>query len=86
MLVADLPHDGFMGGGSAEEYCVVTVWLPTDPIGQTYVMAKRGTLTTRYVAEKFGKHGTVSDETIQHVADAIRGALGRPPLSGEDGP
>ncbi len=84
VLVADLPHDGFMGGGSAEEYCVVTVWLPTDPIGQTYVMAKNGTLTTRYVAEKFGRHGSVPAEIIRHVAEAIRGALGRPGLSSDD--
>ena len=78
VLVAELPHDGFMGGGTAENYAVVTVWVPGDTCGRTYVMAKSGTLTTRYVAEKFGQG--VSEPIIDQVANAIREALGRPDL------
>ena len=54
VLISELPHHGFMGGGSPNDYVVVTVWRPHDRgIGRTYVMAKHGTLTDRYVAEKF---------------------------------
>ena len=83
VLIGDLPHHGFMGGGSPEDYAVVTVWFPggwPDGVGRTYVMAKRGTLTTGYVAEKFCSGIHPDDRIIGHVADAIRGALGRPGL------
>ena len=78
VLISELPHDGFMGGGSTENYAVVTVWVPGDTCGRTYVMAKSGTLTTGYVAEKFGQG--VSKPVIDQVANAIREALGRPDL------
>lgn len=78
VLISELPHDGFMGGGTPENYAVVTVWVPGDTCGRTYVMAKHGTLTTRYVAEKFGRG--VPELVIGQVANAIREALGRPNL------
>ena len=83
VLISELPHDGFMGGGSPDDYVVVTVWRPHDGgVGRTYVMAKHGTLTDRDVQEKFGD-GITNDEIIHHIANAIRESLGRPPLSGE---
>ena len=84
VLISELPHDGFMGGGSPDEFVVVTVWRPDDRgIGRTYVMQKHGTLTDRYVQEKFGA-GLDNPTMIHHIADAIRHTLGRPPLDGEN--
>ena len=89
VLISELPHDGFMGGGSPDDYVVVTVWRPFDRgIGRTYVMAKHGTLTDRYVQEKFcdgldDRH-PIDREMIHNIADAIRHTLGRPPLHGEN--
>ena len=87
VLVGELPHDGFMGGGTAEDYVVVTVWVPFDPalpagVGRTYVLRRRGPLTDRYVDEKFGQG--ISPEIQGHLADAIRQALGRPPVGGQE--
>jgi len=84
VLISELPHHGFMGGGSPDDYVVVTVWRPHDRgIGHTYVMAKTGTLTDRYVQEKFGT-GVNDPVVVRHIADAIRSALGRPGLDGEN--
>ena len=83
VLISELPHDGFMGGGSPNDFVVVTVWRPFDRgIGRTYVMAKHGTLTDRYVKEKFCD-GLDDSTMIRHIADAIRGSLGRPDLGEE---
>lgn len=78
VLLSELPHVGFMGGGSPDDYVVVTAWIPGDTCGRTYVMAKHGILTTHYVAEKFGQD--VTEPIIEQVAEAIRQALGRPCL------
>ena len=84
VLISELPHDGFMGGGSPDDYVVVTVWRPFDRgIGRTYVMAKYGTLTDQYVQEKFGDD-LDNSEMIHNIADAIRHTLGRPPLDEEN--
>jgi len=87
VLVSELPYDGFMGGGDPDAYVVVTVWLPTEHVGRSYVMAKEGTLTTGYVAEKFGDGLDMSDAKdlamLKMVADAIRETLGRPSLDEE---
>ena len=87
VLVSELPYDGFMGGGDPDAYVVVTVWLPTEHVGRSYVMAKEGTLTTGYVAEKFGEGlDTTNAEDLamlKMVADAIRETLGRPSLDEE---
>ena len=72
VLVSDLPHDGFQGGGSNVDYAVVTVWVPGEKFGRTYVLARTGLLTERYVAEKYG---LLRD--ADHVTAAIRQALGR---------
>ena len=72
VLVSDLPHDGFQGGGSNVDYAVVTVWVPGETFGRTYVLARTGLLTERYVAEKYG---LLRDP--DHVTAAIRQALGR---------
>jgi len=87
VLVGALPHDGFMGGGVAEDYVVVTVWVPFDPalpegVGRTYVLSRRGPLTDHYVEEKFGQG--IGPEIVANVADAIRQALGRPPVGGQE--
>jgi len=87
VLVGELPHDGFMGGGTVEDYVVVTVWVPFDPalpagVGRTYVLRRRGPLTDRYVDEKFGQG--ISPEILGHLANAIRQALGRPPVGGQE--
>jgi len=87
VLVGELPHDGFMGGGKVEDYVVVTVWVPFDPalpdgVGRTYVLRRRGILTDRYVDEKFGQG--IDPEILANVADAIRQALGRPPVGGQE--
>ncbi len=87
ILISELPYDGFMGGGDPDAYVVVTVWLPTEKIGRSYVMAKQGVLTTGYVAEKFGQGLDTSNADdlamLKMVADAIRETLGRPPLDEE---
>ena len=87
ILISELPYSGFMGGGSPDAYVVVTVWLPNDHIGRSYVMAKEGTLTTGYVAEKFGEGlDTTNAEDLamlKMVADAIRETLDRPSLDEE---
>jgi len=84
VLISELPHQGFMGGGSPDDYVVVTVWRPHDRgIGRTYVMAKHGTLTDRYAQEKFCA-GLDNSEMIHNIADAIRHTLGRPPLDEEN--
>ena len=87
VLVSELPYEGFMGGGDPNAYVVVTVWLPMSQIGRTYVMAREGILTTRYVAEKFGAGFDTSNAEdlamLKMVADAIRDTLGRPPLDDE---
>ena len=74
-----------MGGGSPLAFVVVTLWRPFDNgIGRTYVMAKHGTLTDRYVAEKFcADLGDGDEEMIHNIADCIRQSLGRPNLSDE---
>ena len=46
-------------------------------------MQKHGTLTDRYVQEKFCD-GLDDTEMIHNIADAIRHTLGRPPLDGEN--
>ena len=87
ILVSELPYDGFMGGGDPDAYVVVTVWLPTEKVGRSYVMAKEGVLTTGYVVEKFGQGLDTSNADdlamLKMVADAIRETLGRPPLDEE---
>ena len=88
VLVGDLPHDGFMGGGKTEDYVVVTVWVPFDPalpdgVGRTYILRRRGPLTDRYVNEKFGQ-GIDNRDILANVANAIRQALGRPPVGGQE--
>jgi hypothetical protein len=84
VLISELPHHGFMGGGSPDDFVVVTVWRPFDRgIGRTYVMAKSGTLTDRYVQEKFGI-GVSDPVIVHHIANAIRSALGRPALEDEN--
>ncbi len=85
VLVSDLPHDHFEGGGSNATHAVVSVWIPGDPflpdgVARTYVMARTGYLTDRYVAEKFGT-GVPSSRMLGHIANAIRVALGRPDLT-----
>lgn len=83
VLISELPHDGFMGGGSPNDFVVVTLWRPYDNgIGRTYVMSKYGTLTDRYVAEKFCDDSD-NPNMVRNIADAIRGSLGRPPLNEE---
>jgi len=83
VLISELPHNGFMGGGSPDDYVVVTLWRPFDNgIGRTYVMSKHGILTDRYVAEKFCDD--LDDPAmIRNIADCIRGSLGRPPFDEE---
>ena len=87
ILVSELPYDGFMGGGDPDAYVGVTVWLPTEKVGRSYVMAKEGVLTTGYVVEKFGQGLDTSNADdlamLKMVADAIRETLGRPPLDEE---
>jgi len=84
VLISELPHDGFMGGGSPDDYVVVTVWRPFDKgIGRTYVMAKHGTLTDKYVQQKFCD-GLDDPDMIRNIADAIRHTLGRPGLHDEN--
>ncbi len=83
VLISELPHEGFMGGGHPLDFVVVTLWRPFDNgIGRTYVMSKHGILTDRYVAEKFCDD--LDDPAmIRNIADCIRGSLGRPPLDEE---
>ena len=80
VAVSPLPYSGFEGGGDVDDYALVSVWIPGDSflptgVARTYVMARTGYLTDRYVAEKFGT-GLVG-ERWRHVADAIRLALDR---------
>ena len=83
VLISELPHNGFMGGGSPDDYVVVTLWRPFDNgIGRTYIMSKHGVLTDRYVAEKFCDDSD-NPNMVRNIADAIRGSLGRPPLNEE---
>lgn len=79
VLVSDLPHDNFEGGGSNATHAVVSVWIPglQKRTARTYVLARSGTLTDDYVREVYGCDG-IHSETIGHIADAIRVALGRP--------
>ena len=86
VAVSPLPHDGFEGGGDVDDYALVSVWVPGDSflptgVARTYVMARSGYLTDRYVAEKFGT-GVVG-ERKRHIADAIRLALDRPEVSSD---
>ena len=86
VAVSPLPHSGFEGGGDAEDYALVSVWIPGDSllpdgVARTRVMARTGYLVDHYVAEKFGTG--VGEERLRHVADAIRLALGRPEVSWE---
>jgi hypothetical protein len=88
VAVSPLPRDGFEGGGTTDDYALVSVWVPADPllpdgVARTYVMSRTGYLTDRYVAEKFGTG--LDDERLRHVADAIRWALNRFPISAEGG-
>jgi hypothetical protein len=83
VLISELPHDGYMGGGSTNDFVVVTLWRPHDQgVGRTYVMSKHGPLTDRYIKEKFCDD-LDSPEMIRHIADCIRESLGRPNLSDE---
>ena len=80
VAVSPLPRDGFEGGGSVDDYALVSVWVPMDSllpdgVARTYVMRRAGYLADRYVAEKFG--AGLDGERLRHVADAIRLALGR---------
>ena len=86
VAVSPLPYSGFEGGGDVDDYALVSVWVPGDSflptgVARTYVMARSGYLTDRYVAEKFGT-GVVG-ERKRHIADAIRLALDRPEVSSD---
>ena len=86
VAVSPLPYSGFEGGGDVDDYALVSVWVPGEPllptgVARTYVMARSGYLTDRYVAEKFGT-GVVG-ERKRHIADAIRLALDRPEVSSD---
>jgi hypothetical protein len=86
VAVSPLPHDGFEGGGDVDDYALVSVWVPGDSflpdgVARTYVMARTGYLTDRYVAEKFGMG--LDAERRGHIADAIRLALDRPEVSSD---
>ena len=80
VAVSPLPHDGFEGGGDVDDYALVSVWVPGDPllpdgVARTYVLSRTGYLVDHYVAEKFGTG--FDGERLRHVTDAIRLALDR---------
>jgi len=82
VAVSPLPYSGFEGGGDVDDYALVSVWIPGDSflptgVARTYVMARTGYLTDRYVTEKFGSGLNEKNMRLRHIADAIRLALGR---------
>ena len=86
VAVSPLPHDGFEGGGDVDDYALVSVWVPGEPllpdrVARTYVMARSGYLTNGYVDQKFGMG--LDAERREHIADAIRLALDRPEVSSD---
>ena len=84
VAVSPLPYDGFEGGGLTDDYALVSVWVPADPllpdgVARTYVLSKTGYLVDHYVAEKFGTG--LDGARLRHVTDAIRLALDREAVS-----
>ena len=73
VFVADLPCDDFQGG-NRDTHQVVTIWMPGDNFGRTYVFATVSPLSDYYVAEKLCID---RPDDLRHASDAIRQALGR---------
>ena len=79
VFVADLPCDDFQGG-NRDTHRVVTIWMPGDRFGRTYVFEATSPLSDYYVLDKLSIEGA---DDLRHASNAIRAALGRQPVNGE---